>query len=124
MHVPLLRTVGSYHSFLRLGALTALNEPSLTRVGSGAGAAGRSIQIGNNELLATIDLHALSITSSDIWIRSGDLGAARLALNMSSFSTSENAGTNVCIKANGGELGACFETEGAWTDYLVDPHHH
>ena len=40
LHVPLLESVGSYHSLLRLGALTTLDEPKLERVGAGLGAAG------------------------------------------------------------------------------------
>ena len=107
--VPVLDTVGSYHSFLRLDALTTLSEPALVRVGSGLGAAGRSVQVGNCEMLARVDLPALVAASSDVWIRSGATGSAPLAINMSSFSSAANPGSNLCVQANGGEIGTCFE---------------
>ena len=91
------------------GALQELSEPSLIRVGSGLGAAGRSLQLGNNEKLARISMPALGICSSDIWVRSGATGELPLALQLPSFASSANPGADFCVQANGGEVGTCFE---------------
>ena len=65
--------------------------------------------MGNNERLSSIQLPSLAAATSDVWIRSGDVGAASLAVNLPSFASSANPDTDLCIQANGGEVGPCFE---------------